>query len=585
MASVIDTDSVLAIDIGSATTRAMLFDIVEGRYRFVAIGQAPSTVNAPVNDVLAGVGDAIGSLEKITGRTFIDNSTNSIITSLQADGSGVDAITATISAGPPLRAVVAGLLADVSLASTKNLVASTYARVVDTISLNDTRPAEQQIDAILKANPDLIVIAGGTDGGASKSLQSIIEVIGLAAYLMPKDRKPVVIFAGNKDMDDEVKELLGQLSSALHTAPNIRPSVDTEDLPAARKELAQAVISIRKRQLAGVDEVDMWTGGHLLPSVFTEGRIVNLLSKLYGAGKAVLSVNLGASATTITAGFGDRLFSYAYPEFGIGSNVTEILDRTTTENIVRWLPMDISPERIYNYIYVKALYPNSIPATKDELQMEQALGREALRLALTRVTENNIPVDVPALKKGLLPLFEVILAGGSVISNAPTLGQSLLILLDALQPVGISTLILDQNNLLPALGAAASVNSILPIQALETGAFSNLATVVAPISPVRYGSTILTASLRRADGSVNSVDVKQGGFEVLPLKLGEVGDLNLQPRNRADIGKGTGKKVAMKVGGSALGIVIDGRGRPLSMTSDNVRRRDLIKKWLWSLGG
>ena len=584
MASLVDTDSVLAIDIGSATTRAMLFDIVEGRYRFVAVGQAPSTLYAPVNDVLAGVGDAITSLEKITGRTFIDSSTNNIITSLQSDGSGVDAIAATISGGPPLRAVVAGLLADVSLESAKNLVASTYARVVETISLNDTRPAEEQIDAILRANPDLIVIAGGTDGGASNSLQSIIEVIGLAAYLMPKDRKPVVIFAGNKEMDDEVKELLSPLSSGLHTAPNIRPSIDKEDLLAARKELAEAVVSIRKRQLGGVDEVDMWTGGHLLPSVFTEGRIVSLLSKLYGTGKSVLSVNLGASAATISAGFGDRLFSHAYPEYGMGSSVTDILQHTTTENIARWLQMDISAERINNYVYAKALYPNSIPATKDELQMEQALGREALRLALAQVT-GNIPNDVPALKKDLLPLFEVILAGGSIISNAPTPGQSLLILLDALQPIGVSTFILDQNNLLPVLGAAAAINSILPIQALETGAFSNLATVVSPISTARYGATIVEASLRRPDGSVSSVEVKQGGFEVLPLKLGQVGDLNLQPRNRADIGAGPGKKVVMKVGDSALGIVLDGRGRPLDLTSDNVRRRDLIKKWLWSLGG
>jgi len=584
MASVIDTDSVLAIDIGSATTRAMLFDIVEGRYRFVAVGQAPSTSHAPVNDVLAGVGDAITSLEKITGRTFIDRNTNNIISSLQSDGSGVDAITATISAGPPLRAVIAGLLADVSLQSAKNLVASTYARIVETLSLNDTRPAEEQIDAILKANPDLIVIAGGTDGGASKSLQSIIEVIGLAAYLMPKDRKPVVIFVGNKEMDDEVKELLSPLSSGLYTAPNIRPAIDTEDLLAARKELAQAVVAIRKQQLGGVDEIDLWTGGHLLPSVFTEGRIVNLLSELYGAGKAVLSINLGASAATITAGFDDRLFSHTYPEFGMGSNVAEILEHTTTENIARWLPMDISPERINNYVYAKALYPTSIPATKDDLQMEQALGREALRLALSKVA-NNIPADVPALKKELLPLFEVILAGGSIISNAPTPGQSLLILLDALQPIGMSTVILDQNNLLPALGATASINSILPIQALETGAFSNLATVVAPISSARYGSTILKASLRRPDGSISSVDLKQGGFEVLPLKLGEVGDLSLVPRGRTDIGQGPGKKLVTKVGGSALGVVIDGRGRPLELTSDNVRRRDLIKKWLWSLGG
>ena len=142
MASVIDSDSVLAIDIGSATTRAMLFDIVDGRYRFVAIGQASSSAHAPVNDVLSGVGDAITQLEKITGRKFIDGD-NQVISSVQSDGSGVDAITGTISAGPPLRAVVAGLLADVSLVSAKNLAESNYVRVVETLSLNDPTTANQ----------------------------------------------------------------------------------------------------------------------------------------------------------------------------------------------------------------------------------------------------------------------------------------------------------------------------------------------------------------------------------------------------------------------------------------------------------
>ncbi|MBT3336505.1 MAG: hypothetical protein HN855_00815 [Anaerolineae bacterium] len=583
MASVIESDSVLALDIGSATTRAMLFDVVEGRYRFVAIGQASSSAHAPFNDVAHGVEGAIQKLQEITGRIFLD-SDRRLIASVQADGTGIESVSATISAGATLKVVVAGLLADVSLESAENLAESTYAQIVEKISLNDPRKAEEQIDSILKANPDLIIIAGGTDNGASQSLQKIIEIIGLTTYLMPSEKRPVIIFAGNKEMRNEVRELLEPLSSGLYTTSNIRPSVEREDLAHARKELARAVVSIRKKQIPGVDEIDMWSGGHMLPSAFAEGRIIKLLSKLYGAGKAVLSVNLGASATTLNAGFSARLFSKNYPQFGMGASLTELLKYTTAEDIARWLTIDISPQRISNYIYTKALYPNSIPATKDDLQIEQALGREALRIALHEAQE-KLPTDVPVLNKDLLPLFEIILAGGSIISNAPTLGQSLLILLDALQPVGISTLILDQNNLLPALGAAAELNSILPVQALETGAFLNLATVIAPICSARYGTNILKASLRRADGSVTVVELKQGGLEVLPLKIGEVADLNLQPFHRANIGHGAGRKVSMKVGGSAIGIVLDGRGRPLVLTSDDIRRRELNKKWLWTLGG
>ena len=111
---------------------------------------------------------------------------------------------------------------------------------------------------------------------------------------------------------------------------------------------------------------------------------------------------------------------------------------------------------------------------------------------------------------GLTPYFEPILAAGSVFTHAPTLGQSLMILLDAIQPVGITTMILDQNNLLPALGAAASRNSILPIQILESGAFLGLATVVAPYVNARPGVPILQARLIFQNGNESQLEVKQG---------------------------------------------------------------------------
>ena len=583
MASVIEGVSVLALDIGSATTRAILFDVVDGRYRFIAIGQSPSTSHAPFNDISAGIGEAIERLAKITGRTFIDDDQH-IVSSVQEDGSGVDAITASISTGETLRVVVAGLLSDVSLESAKKLAESTYARVVESISLNDPRKAEEQIDAILKANPDLIIIAGGTDDGAALSLKKNIEVIGLATYLMPDDKRPAILYAGNQKMADEVRKTLEPLSSNLYTTSNIRPSISTEDLRPARKKLAQAFVDIRKTQIPGVEELDGWAGGRMLPSVFAESRIIHLLSKLYGAEKALLSVNLGASAATFSVGIGDYLQTKVYPYLGMGTNISELLNYTSLENIARWLIVDASTQEISNYIYTKALYPNSIPATKKDLQIEQALGREALRVAMEK-TAKELPSDAPVLKKSLLPLFEIVLAGGSVLSNAPTFGQSLLILLDALQPAGVTTLILDKNNLLPALGTTADINTLLPVQALETGAFVNLATVIAPVSSAKYGTSILKASVRRADGSVSTEEVKQGGFKVISLRIGETADLNLQPLKRTDIGLGAGKKISTKVSGSALGIVLDGRGRPLDLTSDDIRRRELIKKWLWTLGG
>ena len=401
---------------------------------------------------------------------------------------------------------------------------------------------------------------------------------------MPKDKRPEILFAGNQEMAEAVRETLQPLSSGFQTTSNIRPSVATEDLHSARTALAKSFIDIRKKQIPGIDALDMWAGGRTLPSAFAEGRIVHLLSKLYDAEKALLSVNLGASATTFSIGYNNQLQTKIYPHLSMGTSVSELLNYSTVEDIAQWMSIETSVKSINDYIYTKALYPNSIPATKEDLQIEQALGRESLRVA-TKNTLKKLSDDMPTLKKGLLPLFEIILAGGSVLSNAPTFGQSLLILLDALQPTGVTTITLDKNNLLPALGATADINSILPVQALETGAFINLATVVSPVSSARYGSNILKVSLQRSDGSVSTEEIKQGGFKLFPLRIGETAELSLQPLRRTNIGRGAGKKITTKVSGSALGIVLDGRGRPLDLTSDDVRRRELIKKWLWTLGG
>ena len=102
-ASLVQNESILAIDVGATMTRAVLFDVVEGQYRFVASGQAPSTAEAPFKDIGLGVREALINLQNITGAALISTQDNSLIAPSQPDGSGVDAVVATVSAGPAVR--------------------------------------------------------------------------------------------------------------------------------------------------------------------------------------------------------------------------------------------------------------------------------------------------------------------------------------------------------------------------------------------------------------------------------------------------------------------------------------------------
>ncbi len=582
--SLVQNESILAIDVGATVTRAVLFDVVEGQYRFVASGQAPSTAESPFKDIGIGVREAITNLQNVTGARLLGEHDNNLIAPAQPDGSGVDAVVGTISTGPAVKTVVVGLLSDVSVQSARRIAESTYSRIVDTLDLSDHRRPDQQMDSIVRSRPDLVILTGGTDGGASRSIQKMLEAVGLACYLMPLEKRPMILYAGNQKLADDVKELLGGHAGKVEVSYNARPSLETEDLDPGRYELALLMTKLRQRQIKGVDELNLWTAGNLLPTAYARGRMIRFLSKLYESTRGLLCVNVGASATSVAAGFAGELALGVYPQYGLGENLAGLLQQTDIEDIMRWLQLDISANMLREYMFQKSLYPASIPATKEEVAITQALARQALYLAV-RTAQKDFPPHAHAARNGVMPPLDLILGAGGVISEGTSLGQSLLLLLDAIQPVGIMPVLLDQNNLLPLLGVAASRSHYLPVQVIESGAFIGLGTAVSVIASANYGDPVVRARLSYADGTDARAEVKFGGLEILPLPNGQTARLSLQPFHRADAGLGAGKSGTVTVTGGALGVVIDARGRPLQIPNDPVRRRELMKRWSYAVGG
>ena len=579
-----DVDSFLAVDVGTVTTRASFFDVVEGRYRFIASGQAPSTASAPLRDISDGVHQAIKHLQNITGHEFIDESQHLIIPT--SEGKGVDTFAATLSAGPVIKTAVVSLLDDVLLESTQRLARSIYACVVETIGSNDVRKPEEMIDSLVRLQPDLILMAGGTEGEATRSIHRLMETIRLACTLLPDDKRPALLFTGNQSLIAEVKKNLQPLTSSLGFSSDLRPGINTENLQPAQRVLTELYTQIRRSQINGVDELNTWAGNTLLPTAFAEGRIIRFLSHVYDSNKGVLGVDLGASAATIAAAFTGELTLGVYPHLGLGESLANLLRYTSLEDILKWIPLEISADAVHDYLYQKSIYPASLPATPEDLSIEQAVARQSLSVALNSAGK-DFPSKVRRAAPDLTPYFESILAAGNVVTRASTLGQSLLILLDAIQPVGITTVLLDQNNLLPALGAATSHNFLLPIQVLELGAFLGLATVIAPVIKSCLGTPILQARLIDQNGKENLIEVKQGALEVMPLRAGQSGRLYLKPLHHADFGfdRDGIPKDGIPVTGTAFGVVIDARGRPLHLPANGSERCEILKKWLWTLGG
>ena len=580
--STITGDSLLALDIGTITTRAILFDVVDERYRYLASGSAVTTAGAPFKDVGEGVRRAFDQLQKITGRDLLGGDENLIIPS-RPDGSGVDSFVVTMSAGKPLNILIAGLLEDVSVESAQHLAQTTYAKIVETLSLNDRRQQDNRIDTILRVRPDLIIMTGGLEGGASLSIRRLLEVISLGCSILPENLRPHILYAGNYSMQAEVKEVLTPIAD-FEVAPNIRPTLEAEQLSPAQSKLSELFRKIHSQHSPSVSELVHWSKGQFMPTSMAFGRIISFLSKVYRSNKGSLGIDMGAAATTVAAAFDGKLELGVYPELGLGSGLAQLLRFTKLENITRWLPVDVPPASVRDYVFNKAAYPASVPVTSEEMAIEQALARQIMQVAVQAISR-RFPQDGPVNSAGLLPQFEPIMATGGILSHAPTPGQALMMLLDGLQPTGVTTILLDQNNLVAALGAAAEANPLLAIQVLGSNTMLNLGTVITPVGKARLGTPILRVRITYENGRENSIEVKYGSLDVLPLNLGEAATLKLQPLHRFDVGMGLGRGGRLQVLGGVPGVVIDARGRPITLHADPERQREIFKKWLWTLGG
>lgn len=570
--SIVDAQSVLTIDLGASQTRVLLFDVVEGQYHYIAGGSAPTTAFAPFRDISEGIHLALEDLQSVSGRTLLDRDARIIVPS-RADGAGIDRLAITFSTiGPDIKIVTLGLLGDVSLESIKNLAATTYGVIVEEIGLNDRRRTETQMDAILRTEPDLILIAGGTDHGASRSVVKLVELVQLVCRMLPVDKRPEVIYAGNQILAAKIKEGL-EKHTKVAVAPNVRPSVDVEDLNPAQEMLANSITRIRTKQVAGLDQLVPLCSAPPVPTAQAFARIIRYLAQTQDASKGVLGFDLGSSATTVAASIGMQSVLHIDP-IGMGRSVPRILDYIRLEDLIQWLPEPIPADVVRDYIWQKSIFPENLPCTPEALMMDHALARQLIRHSSRQ-----------ALAKlgGGYQVFEPILASGSVIGRAPSPAHSLRLLLDGLQPQGLSIALLDQNGVVAGLGAAAAFNSLLPVQVLDTGILLLLGTIICPNSLEKPKTPILKVKIEYESGGESNVDVEQGTLVSLPVPPGQMAFVNIKPLRRTEVIPGKRGSARFKVFGGACGVVIDARGRPIRLPEDETRRIELLRRWQASL--
>lgn len=576
----------MVLDCGSTTTRAILIDLVDGRYRFIAKGESCTTAVESQGDVLIGVREAIQQISTTTGRTFLDDE-DRLIEPEQLEGPGVDALLIVASVGQPLRLVLAGLSDRISLASARRAIHSAHAVIQHVISretgLESDRSDEEILALVSKSDSDAIVLTGGIDGGPAEPVADLASLVALGCKLIQTSRKPPILYAGNAAMYEQVAETVGDTVPVI-ALDNVRPSLDTEDLVSLSDSLEDLYRERMLEDVAGLDSLADWSQAPIVTSSKAFGYVIKYLAHMWGDGHNVLGVDIGGTMTTAAFVVGDQFALVNRPDLGVSHSIDRVLREAGIDNITRWLPVQLDDETAQDHLLNKKLRSSSLPQALEDLYLEQAAAREALRLTFEegRTHWRNTEEEEPAA----CPEFEIIVGTGGTLAHAPQHSQAALILLDAIQPSGMTTLWLDATSLAIPVGALAAVHPLAASHVLEGDAFLNLGTAICPLGTgSRLGEVVMRVTITYSDGRTLDIEIPYGSLEVIPLPLGEEASLEARPSKRFDVGAGPGKRRTIKrLVGGMMGLIIDARGRPLTLPSKPLERLDRVQQWFSDVG-
>ena len=593
---------ILATDVGSTTTKARFFYKIEGEWRFLVAGEAPTTVEAPFEDVTMGVQNAVREVEELIHHTILASDGSGIV--VPYDGNiGVDLYVTTSSAGGGLQMMVAGLIKTMTAESANRAALGAGAIVMDVIAQDDGRKVFQKIQRIRSLRPDMILLAGGTDGGATARVIEIVELINAAE---PKPRLGVayklpIIYAGNKDMRPKVKELMGE-EFALDMVDNIRPVLELENTEPARRAVHELFMEHVMSHAPGYSKLMKWTDVDIMPTPAGEGIAMQLIASSFK--ENILGVGLGGATTNVYSVVGDRFVRSVSANLGMSYSVTNVMKEAGIENIMRWLPFDLDEENVSSSLMNKMIRPTTIPQTLEDLIVEHSVAREALRLGLThhrtiatRLKGIQVERDIASmfeqqLDETYIKMMDIdIFAGtGGLLSHAPRRIQSMFILTDAWQPEGVTKMFQDSVFMMPHLGVLSTVYKDAAWNIFDKDCLVRLGTCIAPVGTIAEEikararrELVMTVELTLPSGETLKEELKFGDIKRIELPEGSEAKAVIQPARHFDVGKGDGHIVEATIMGGAAGVLMDARGRPLHLPEEADTRRRLLQEWFKAL--
>jgi uncharacterized protein (TIGR01319 family) len=589
--------SVIATDCGSTTTKAILIEKnAKGEYRLAARGEAPTTVEAPVEDVTRGVVNAVREIQELRGRRLLSD--DGTIIRPQDGDVGTDLYISTSSAGGGLQMMVAGVVKKMTAESAARAALGAGAIVMDTLAANDRRLPHEKIERIRQLRPDMILLAGGTDGGTRKHVIAMAELLRAAqprprlghAFSLP------VIYAGNHEVADEIAAMLGD-KVALQIVDNVRPTLEREHLGPARDAIHELFLEHVMQQAPGYAKLMSWTDVPIMPTPGAMGLIIEELAKRRGVN--VVGVDIGGATTDVFSVFDGVFNRTVSANLGMSYSVSNVLAEAGIANIQRWVPFDLEEHELRDRIGNKMIRPTTIPQTLDELKIEQAISREALRLSFVQHEQFAVKLRGTQRSAGLGTGFgaeeseslvdrmklDLVVGSGGVLSHAPRRVQAMMMMIDAFGVEGITEVAVDSIFMMPHLGLLSTIHPAAATEVFEKDCLVYLGTCIAPLYGKQGGGKhgkLLDLEWRLAGTGADykKETLSVGELRKIDLRDGAHAEAILKPARGVDLGAGPGETIHRQLRGGVVGLVLDGRGRrPLAVPTERAARVAAAQRW------
>ena len=452
----------LVYDVGSTYTKVSAFNRDGSNLMFIGRSQAPTTVD----NIEIGLKNACHNLASNLQWTKVLSSRT----------------LATSSAAGGLRMVVMGYMPRVTAKAAKEVAMSAGARVLEIIS-HET-PVDFRLEVLQEIKPDIILLAGGTDGGDQDSLLENAEII------VESKTHGVVIIAGNSEVQPKVEEILERGGISSTRVPNVMPTIHELKVKPARQAIHQEFIRQITRAKGLAYLLEMVSNGRVIPTPGAVLMATELLAlgthEKEGYGN-ILVVDIGGATTDVHSVLPDlenlskeekglvisneKQLSYRTVEGNLGLRVsaTGIVDTVGAIGILAKVGLEGVDLAKEIQAYARFLEKNTghISVNEKEMKFDKALAITAIEIAIKRhagyISQSYDPVlgIVPGTPVGRdLRKVQTVIAVGGIFAHS-TKEEALEILHKSFANRGISLLpekpefVVDHNYQLYTIGAMA----------------------------------------------------------------------------------------------------------------------------------